>query len=171
MKLKKKTYLHGVIIKYDQVLLKGTSLYYTGSCLGPQDIKVGLALEKGLAISYLLPIYDKISLNYCLRDYCLDCLKLITHLVTGTKFMSSSKDIAWFSDVRGRSRSFSRRGREAKRTANDLGRLRIRLQKILFFYLENGLRIFQNLLLYDRAEFLSPGPTVKAETKLMASLS
>ena len=94
MKLKKKTYLHGVIIKYDQVLLKGTSLYYTGSCLGPQDIKVGLALEKGLAISYLLPIYDKISLNYCLRDYCLDCLKLITHLVTGTKFMSSSKDIA-----------------------------------------------------------------------------
>ena len=67
--------------------------------------------------------------------------------------------------------NFSRRGREAKRTANDLGRLRIRLQKILFFYLENGLRIFQNLLLYDRAEFLSPGPTVKAETKLMASLS
>ena len=56
----KKTYLLGVIIKYYQVLLKGTSLYYTGSCLGLQDIKVGLALEKGLAISYLLPIYDKI---------------------------------------------------------------------------------------------------------------
>ena len=30
-------------------------------------------------ISFLLPIYDKISLNYSLRDYCLDCLKLITH--------------------------------------------------------------------------------------------
>ena len=47
--------------------------------------------------SYLLPIYDKISLNYSLRDYCLDCLKLITHSVSGKKFMSSSKDIGFLS--------------------------------------------------------------------------
>ena len=43
----------------------------------PKYIKVGFAVEKGLVISYLLPIYDKISLNYSLRDYCLDCLKLM----------------------------------------------------------------------------------------------
>ena len=64
-----------------------TSLSY-GQLSCPKDINVGFAVEKGLVISYLLPIYDKISLNYSLRDYCLDCLKLITHSVSGTKFMS-----------------------------------------------------------------------------------
>ena len=54
----------------------------------------------------------------------------------------ASSSVAWFSDVRGRSRSFSLSSlREAKGTANELGRLRIRLPpQALRFWRRRGER-------------------------------